>query len=148
MGHDLFTYPIQQTSLDALDSIRDQLPAMEARVYHALRRKPRTCYELVNDLSMLNQTVTARMRGLAIKNMVKDSGGKRKTGTGRSAIVWRITTEEEREALQATEKKWTDEDVEDAIAEAMENIQDYDTTLRDFAKAAVAVLKEEGLDRW
>ncbi len=40
---------------------------------------------------MLHQTVGARVRGLVLKGIVRDSGKTRLTRSGRKAVVWEVT---------------------------------------------------------
>jgi hypothetical protein len=41
--------------------------------------------------------------------------------------------------------KWDDDSIADLLAEAMQDVHDMDTGYKDFAKAAVRALREEGL---
>lgn len=47
-----------------------------------------TTEELASDLNLPLVTVSPRMRPLARKNRVRDSGERRKNESGRAAIVW------------------------------------------------------------
>lgn len=62
----------------------------ERRVYEALVA---SADGLTDDqveilLAMRHQTASARRRGLVLKGLVEDSGRRRKTSSGRLAIVW------------------------------------------------------------
>lgn len=50
--------------------------------------------ELERHTGGLHQTVSASRRGLVLKGLVKDSGKRRATRTGRPAVVWIITPTE------------------------------------------------------
>ena len=81
-----------ETSQAAAQSLtRDQLQLMEKLVYDELRKAGSVgCtddeIELATHLS--HQTASARRRALVIKGCARDSGTKRKTRSGRSAVVW------------------------------------------------------------
>lgn len=49
-----------------------------------------TCDELELTLALSHQTCSARVREMARRGMIKDSGRTRPTRTGRQAIVWQI----------------------------------------------------------
>lgn len=85
---------VQETSRQALKSQKDKAPtdcgAILARLKQ--RRTGRTCDELETLLSMSHQTASARLRDLAMRGDIRDSGKRRKTRTGRTAIVWQAVT--------------------------------------------------------
>jgi DNA-binding MarR family transcriptional regulator len=65
---------------------------LEKRVLDALKAKGRmTTTELADHLDMSLVTVSPRMRPLADKALVRDSGERRKNPSGRNAIVWEAT---------------------------------------------------------
>lgn len=77
------------TSLEAALSVADKVGGKERRVLEALREHGgSTGDELEVSLEMLHQTVGARLRGLVLKGLVKDSGKRRLTRAGRKAVVW------------------------------------------------------------
>jgi predicted transcriptional regulator len=47
-----------------------------------------TCDELEQAMGLSHQTCSARLRELNMKNRIYDSGKRRKTRSGRDAIVW------------------------------------------------------------
>jgi len=47
-----------------------------------------TCDEIEQKLGLAHQTASARLRELSMKQHIVDSGIKRKTRSGRNAIVW------------------------------------------------------------
>lgn len=50
--------------------------------------KGMTCDEVEASLGMRHQTASARIRELALSGAIVDSGTRRKTRSGRSAVVW------------------------------------------------------------
>jgi hypothetical protein len=48
-----------------------------------------TCCEVERNLGLRHQTASARIRELALKGRVVDSGERRLTASGRKAVVWR-----------------------------------------------------------
>lgn len=85
---------VQETSREALKSQKDKAPtdcgAILARLKQ--RRTGLTCDALETLLSMSHQTASARLRDLAMRGDIRDSGKRRKTRTGRTAIVWQVAT--------------------------------------------------------
>lgn len=77
-----------QTSEAAADQIKGHRKSLQISVYLALKERPRTCEEIVNDLGIKHQTAGPRIRELALGNHIKPSGLVRKTSSGRNAIVW------------------------------------------------------------
>lgn len=66
---------------------------MRVRVFGfimASGRNGATDDEMEAELGMRHQTVSARRRELVLKGLVRDSGSKRDTRSGRSATVWEI----------------------------------------------------------
>lgn len=47
-----------------------------------------TCWEIEQALEMSHQTASARLWELRRAGVIQDTGRRRKTGSGRSAIVW------------------------------------------------------------
>lgn len=58
-----------------------------------LGRRGATCWEVEVDLQMRHQTASARIRELALSGHLVDSGERRKTGSGSSAVVWIAKTD-------------------------------------------------------
>lgn len=79
------------TSMEAAESIQEHATRLAMRVYHSIvlaDRIGRTCWEIETATGLSHQTASARVRELALKKYVVDSGIRRKTGTGRNAVVW------------------------------------------------------------
>lgn len=81
-----------ETSQAAAESIdEDALNRLESLVYGAIKRAPQTCDAVEAETGLSHQTVSARIRGLALRDLVVDSGERMKTRSGRLAVVWRVT---------------------------------------------------------
>jgi len=81
----------QETSHDAADAIEEKAPSLRVQVFEYVSgRGPigATDNEIENALDLRHQTASARRRELVIKEMVFDSGFRRKTDSGRGAMVW------------------------------------------------------------
>lgn len=83
---------IAETSRSAASSMVESSKAIRADVL----REIRTCGGLTDDelervLHRRHQTVSARRRELVLLGLVKDSETRRKTSSGRSAVVWVAT---------------------------------------------------------
>lgn len=52
--------------------------------------KGATCDEIEHLLALSHQTTSARCRRLAVLGRIVDSGERRKTRSGRNAVVWRV----------------------------------------------------------
>jgi predicted transcriptional regulator len=92
LTYDLFgraPYSNPTTSKEAAEAIEPQLARLEAVVMGALDVRPMACFEIEAFTGLPHTTASARIKGLRDKNRVKDSGMKRKTPSGRNAIVWR-----------------------------------------------------------
>lgn len=83
------------TSEDAAGSMREAAPIQEARVYamiQSARERGLTCDEVEvamgHSRAPGRSSPSARCNGLAKKGRIKDSGYRRRTRTGRWAIVW------------------------------------------------------------
>lgn len=83
----------QDTSKAAAHSVRGAvLRGMRAEIYHTIRAAGghgATCEEIEHALALKHQTASATIRGLVLTDHLHDSGARRKTSGGRSAIVWR-----------------------------------------------------------
>lgn len=85
---------VQQTSKDALASISTHVTRLAGQVLNRLKAAgPQTCEEIEKALDLRRSTVSARMRELALKEMVEDSGERRATDSNRTAIVWKVKGE-------------------------------------------------------
>jgi DNA-binding transcriptional regulator GbsR (MarR family) len=59
-------------------------------VYDFVKLQSSTNYEISDELEMPLSSVCGRIRELQILNLVEDSGTRRKTPYGKTAIVWRV----------------------------------------------------------
>ena len=75
------------TSKDAWSSKKDKLTKRE-QVYELLKLNALSNYQIADELEMPLSSVTARCRELQILNLVEDSGKRRETPYGKTAIVW------------------------------------------------------------
>ena len=78
------------TSREAAQSIEPQLGNLEELVLEAIRasRDGLTCDEVEEFTKLSHQCASARVNGLMKRGVIVDSGRKRKTRSGRNAIVW------------------------------------------------------------
>lgn len=87
------------TSREAAESMREKAPFIRERVYQRIKFwagvgwHGSTCYELERELALSHQTTSARIRELALAERIQDSGERRPTSSGRSAIVWETCDE-------------------------------------------------------
>ena len=77
------------TSKSAWANKKDKLTKRE-QVFQYIKLVSSTNYEIADELNMPLSSVTARCRELQILNLVEDSGKRRETPFGKTAIVWRI----------------------------------------------------------
>lgn len=75
------------TSKDAWNSKKDKLTKRE-QVYEYIKTEPSTNYQIAKELNMPLSSVCARVRELQITHHVEDSGIRRGTPYGKTAIVW------------------------------------------------------------
>lgn len=77
------------TSKEAARSINTT--ALEAAVYGCLKAHgPKTSFEIADILRLSLVTVSPRLRPLADKAMIRDSGVRRMGESGRARVVWEI----------------------------------------------------------
>jgi hypothetical protein len=84
-------YSNPTTSKDAAASVADRAPKLRNRILGELQVRAdfgATCDELEQAFDLSHQTVSARLREMALGGLIVDSEKKRKTRTGRRAIVW------------------------------------------------------------
>ena len=82
------------TSHEAAESMRPHVSRLAMKVVAALwGNEGRTCQEIEQYLGMSHQTCSARIWELQKALVVRDSGKRRKTTSGRNAIVWVISQE-------------------------------------------------------
>jgi hypothetical protein len=90
------------TSAAAAQSIdEDDLSRLEAWVYEVIAKQPQTCDSVEATTGLAHQTVSARIRGLVLRDQVIDSGLRARTRHGRKAVVWRVKTAADRAAEEA-----------------------------------------------
>jgi len=79
------------TSAAAAATIGDtELGRLEAYVLSVVTKRPRSCDAIEVATGLSHQTVSARLRGLVLRNQIEDSGQKARTRSGRWAVVWRV----------------------------------------------------------
>ena len=76
------------TSKNAWNSKKDKLTKRE-QVYELLKLNSLSNYQIAEELEMPLSSVTARCRELQILGLVEDSGIRRETPYGKTAIVWK-----------------------------------------------------------
>jgi len=79
-----------KTSQDALATIKPKIKTKRERVLEFLKTQESTNYEIADELEMPLSTICGRCRELQILNLVEDSGKRRETPYGKTAIVWRV----------------------------------------------------------
>ena len=84
---DYQAYNYTDTSKSAWVNKKDKLTKRE-QVYELLKLNPLSNYQIAEELEMPLSSVTARCRELQILNLVEDSGIRRETPYGKTAIVW------------------------------------------------------------
>lgn len=78
-----------ETSQQAADSISDQASRLaKIALAYISHNGGLTCAEVEAQTGMSHQTASARIWELQRKGKIKDSGQRRKTPSGRNAIVW------------------------------------------------------------
>ena len=85
------------TSRDAAVAIQPHVTRLAARVLNLITAQGKeglTCDEIEDWGNLSHQCASARVRELAMKGRIKDSGQKRKTRSQRFAIVWVAIGEE------------------------------------------------------
>ena len=75
------------TSKSAWKNKKDKLTKRE-QVYEYIKTEASTNYQIADELEMPLSSVTARCRELQILGLVEDSGIRRETPYGKTAIVW------------------------------------------------------------
>ena len=82
-----------QTSHDAAKSMRLHASRLALLVLDLIgAHAGMTCQEVEQGLCMRHQTASARIWELRKRGAIKDSGKRRKTSSGRNAIVWVISS--------------------------------------------------------
>ena len=78
------------TSKSAYIQQKPKLLTKRERVFEFLKTQASTNYEIAEELEMTLSSVCARCRELQVLDLVEDSGKRRETPYGKTAIVWRI----------------------------------------------------------
>jgi predicted ArsR family transcriptional regulator len=78
----------QQTSEEALASLEPHLDRLEKIVLSQIDQHPMTCDEVESQTGLSHQTASARIRALAQRELINATDERRKTRSGRKAIVW------------------------------------------------------------
>jgi predicted ArsR family transcriptional regulator len=77
------------TSRDAAESMRPHVSELEREILEFVRSDGgATCDEVEDCMGIAHQTASARLKGLADKGLIKDSGARRPTRSGRAARVY------------------------------------------------------------
>ncbi len=90
-NYNLFNYKSQNytdTSKKAYQNKEYKLKGLREEVYQFLLIEPKTNHQIAEELDMTLQSVCGRCRELQLMDLVFDSGQRRKTSFGGSAIVW------------------------------------------------------------
>ena len=75
------------TSKSAWVNKKDKMTKRE-QVYELLKLNPLSNYQIAEELEMPLSSVCARVRELQLTGQIQDSGKRRKTPYGKTAIVW------------------------------------------------------------
>lgn len=89
--HALAPFSDHGTSLAAARSVTPHLERLEAVVLDAIRAAgpAGACdHELERVTGLIHQTASARRRSLVLRGLVRDSGLRRRTASGRLAVAW------------------------------------------------------------
>lgn len=78
------------TSTAAAEQIRLSVTLLQSVVLEALRQGPANDDELCVRTNLQGNTLRPRRIELLRKHLIKDSGERRKTGSGRKAVVWAV----------------------------------------------------------
>ena len=78
------------TSQEALATIKPKIKTKREMVYQFVKLKASTNYEISDELEMPLSSVCGRVHELQELNLLEDSGIRRKTPYGKTAIVWKL----------------------------------------------------------
>ena len=78
------------TSRSAYNKQKPKLLTKRERVLEFLKTQASTNYEIADELEMTLSSVCARCRELQVLDLVEDSGKRRETPYGKTAIVWHV----------------------------------------------------------
>lgn len=90
---ELSTAPFQpvSTSYQAAKEIEPHMNMLQRRVLAAIERRHEwgmTDREIEEALDLIGSTARPRRRELQLSGLIRDSGKRRKTASGRNAVVW------------------------------------------------------------
>ena len=77
------------TSRSAFNKQKPKLLTKREKVFEFIKSQSSTNYQIADELEMPLSSVCARVRELQLLNLVEDSGNRRETPFGKTAIVWR-----------------------------------------------------------
>ena len=77
------------TSKSAFNKQKPKLKTKREKVFEFIKSQSSTNYQIADELEMPLSSVCARVRELQLLNLVEDSGNRRETPFGKTAIVWR-----------------------------------------------------------
>ena len=80
-------YNYTETSKSAWINKKDKLTKRE-QVYEFIKTQSSTNYQIADELDMPLSSVCARVRELQLLEEIEDSGHRRETPYGKTAIVW------------------------------------------------------------
>jgi hypothetical protein len=106
------------TSEAAAASVEEALNRLEGQVLTCLKGRGdsgATDDEIEQLTGMAHQTASARRRTLVLKGLVKDSGQRRKTRSGRSAAVWVLGRDDSEVDPVQDSKRPTDDQIFKAL---------------------------------
>ena len=89
------------TSAEAAKTLEAHLSQLEQTVFDLIAAEPRTCEALELASGLSHQTVSARVRGLVLRDRVMDSGTRGRNRSGRRAVIWRVKTAEDMQMERA-----------------------------------------------
>ena len=81
-------YNYTETSKSAYIKQKPKLKTKREKVLEFVKSQSSTNYQIADELDMPLSSVTARCRELQVLNLVEDSGKRRETPYGKTAIVW------------------------------------------------------------
>lgn len=84
-------FKARDTAAAAAEGIAPAAKSLRARVYDAIKARPRTPEEVADALGVPLMNVRPRCSELAARNLIVDSKERRQADGGRQAIVWKVT---------------------------------------------------------
>ena len=84
---DYYAYNYTDTSKSAWKNKKDKLTKRE-QVYELLKLNALSNYQIADELEMPLSSVCARCRELQLLGLIEDSGRRKETPYGKTAIVW------------------------------------------------------------